>query len=184
MRPMPVLTRHLPLPVHSAHIGQELEVRYRWHPLYGRRVKVRDIDQRGGGRVVHIEADPGVVRMVAEGMLDAAVCSAMESGEPKVTLAALRNLHQLLADQHLRGNSPDGSYIVREKRNGQASKRRSSKSAIVTVDTASDEHDVRNTLELQRMNAAQRAKAITHLASLLMQAAGVTTPKEHNDDER
>ena len=41
-----------------------------------------------------------------------------------------------------------------------------------------------DTLELQRMNAAQRARAITHLASLLMQAAGVATPKEYSDDER
>lgn len=42
-----------------------------------------------------------------------------------------------------------------------------------------------DTLELQGMNAAQRARAVTHLASLLMQAAaGVATPKEHNDDER
>ena len=39
-------------------------------------------------------------------------------------------------------------------------------------------------LELQGMSAAQRTTAITHLASLLMQAAGVATPKEHNDDER
>src|ERR1700682_6179670 len=44
----------LSLPVHSAHIGQEIEVHYRWHPLYGRRVKVRDIEQRGGGRVGYI----------------------------------------------------------------------------------------------------------------------------------
>ncbi|TDY15539.1 hypothetical protein B0G81_8596 [Paraburkholderia sp. BL6665CI2N2] len=41
-----------------------------------------------------------------------------------------------------------------------------------------------DTLELQGMNSAQRARAITYLASLLMQAAGVATPKEHNDDER
>ena len=34
------------------------------------------------------------------------------------------------------------------------------------------------------MSAAQRARAIIQLASLLMQAAGVATPKEHNDDER
>jgi hypothetical protein len=39
-------------------------------------------------------------------------------------------------------------------------------------------------VELQGMSAAQRARAIIHLASLLMQAAGVATPKEHNDDER
>src|ERR1700738_2141648 len=87
----------LSLPVHSAHIGQEIEVHYRWHPLYGRRVKVRDIEQRGGGRVVHIEADPGVVRVVAEWMLDAAVCSAMEPGEPRVTLAACLHFIKTIA---------------------------------------------------------------------------------------
>ena len=133
----------LPLPVHSHHIGQDIEAHYRWHPLYGRRVKFTDIEQRGGARVVHIEVDPWVVRMVAQWMLDAAVCSAMESGERRGTLAALRNLDQLLADQRSRGNSSDGSNIAREKRNGQSSKRRSSRSSIVAVDTTSDEHDVR-----------------------------------------
>ena len=61
---------------------------------------------------------------------------AMELGDPRVTVAALRNLHQLLVDRHLRGNSPDDSIIVREKRNGQSAKRRSSRSTIVAVDTA------------------------------------------------
>jgi hypothetical protein len=40
-----------------------------------------------------------------------------------------------------------------------------------------------DTVELQGMSAAQR-KGVTHLASLLMQAAGVATAKEHDDDER
>jgi hypothetical protein len=133
----------LPLPVHSAHIGQEVEVHYRWHPLYGHRVKVRDVEQRGGSRVVHIDAGCGTVKMIAGWMLDAAVCSSMKLGDPRVTVMALRNLHQLLVDRHLRGNSPDDSTIVREKRNGQAAKRRSSKSAVVAIDTAPDEHDVR-----------------------------------------
>jgi hypothetical protein len=38
--------------------------------------------------------------------------------------------------------------------------------------------------ELQGMNAEQRARAITRLASLLIQAAGATTAKECDDDER
>lgn len=38
--------------------------------------------------------------------------------------------------------------------------------------------------ELQGLNAAQRATAITHLASLLIQAAGATTKTESDDDER
>ena len=37
--------------------------------------------------------------------------------------------------------------------------------------------------ELQGMSAAQRARAISHLASLLIQAAGPTTGKESDDDE-
>jgi len=40
-----------------------------------------------------------------------------------------------------------------------------------------------DTQELQGMSAVQRARAITHLSSLLMQAAGIATAKEHNDDE-
>lgn len=38
-------------------------------------------------------------------------------------------------------------------------------------------------VELQGMSSAQRMRAMTHLASLLMQAAGVLTAKEHDDDE-
>ena len=132
-----------PVPVHSAHIGQEVEVHYRWHPLFGRRVKVRDVEQRGGGCVVHIDAGDSEVRVIAEWMLDAAACSALVLGEPRVSLAALCNLHQLLINRHLRGNSPDDSTIVREKRNAQATKRRSGRPAVVATDIAPDEHDVR-----------------------------------------
>lgn len=38
--------------------------------------------------------------------------------------------------------------------------------------------------ELRGMDAAQRARAITHLASLLIQAIGATTEKECDDDKR
>ena len=39
-----------------------------------------------------------------------------------------------------------------------------------------------DTPELQGMSAVQRARAITHLASLLMQAAGVALAKERDDE--
>ena len=41
-----------------------------------------------------------------------------------------------------------------------------------------------DSVELQGMSPVQRSNVIRHLASLLAQAAGVATPKEHNDDER
>ncbi|TCW78858.1 hypothetical protein C5O80_31840 [Burkholderia sp. SRS-46] len=40
-----------------------------------------------------------------------------------------------------------------------------------------------DTVELQGMNALQRANAIRHLARLLMQAAGISTAKGRDDDE-
>ena len=45
-------------------------IHYRWHPLYGRRVCLRRSEQRSSGRFVQIEAEPGIVTVVAAWMLD------------------------------------------------------------------------------------------------------------------
>lgn len=42
----PIFLPPRPLPVHSAHVGHELEVRYRYHPYFSRKVLVRRIEQR------------------------------------------------------------------------------------------------------------------------------------------
>jgi hypothetical protein len=47
-------------PGHSAHIGLEVEVHYRWHALYRRRLRRQYVERRAGGDVVHIEVAPGV----------------------------------------------------------------------------------------------------------------------------
>jgi hypothetical protein len=99
---------------HSAHIGQEVEVHYRWHALYGRRVRRQYVERRAGGEVVHVEVAPGNVVVVAAWMLDAAACSGMELGTPLVTIAALAELHQLLIEHGFRRRSSDGSTIVQE----------------------------------------------------------------------
>src|SRR5579872_4843729 len=43
-----------PSAVHSAHVGQELEVHYRWHPYFRRKVVIRRIAQRATGRLLSI----------------------------------------------------------------------------------------------------------------------------------
>ena len=55
---------------HSAHVGQEVVVHYRWHPLYGRRVRRIQGERRASGEFVHVELAPGVVTIVAAWMLD------------------------------------------------------------------------------------------------------------------
>jgi len=74
---------------HSAHVGQEVEVFYRWHALYGRRVRRQYSEQRATGEVVHVEVSPGAVIVVAAWMLDAASCAGMNLGTPRASIAAL-----------------------------------------------------------------------------------------------
>jgi hypothetical protein len=64
---------------------------------------------------VHLEVLPGNVLVVAAWMLDAAACHGMELGMPRVTIAALAELHQLLVEHGFRRSSLDGSTIVQEK---------------------------------------------------------------------
>ena len=77
-----------PSPVHSAHVGDEVEVHYRWHPLYGRRVRRQYSEQRADGQVVHVEAAPGVIIVLAAWMLDRAACADMVIGAPRAEVAA------------------------------------------------------------------------------------------------
>ena len=77
-----------PSPAHSAHVGEEVEVHYRWHPLYGRRVRRQYSEQRADGQVVHVEAAPGVIIVLAAWMLDRAACADMVIGAPRAEVAA------------------------------------------------------------------------------------------------
>lgn len=118
-----------------------MEIHYRWHPLYGRRVRLRNSEQRSAGRIDYVEESSGVVIIIAAWMLDPVTCINMTLGEPLVNLTALRGLHQLLIEQGLRRDSPDSSNIVREKRDAYFTKKSSSKAA---VDAATpDQHSVR-----------------------------------------
>ena len=65
--------------------------------------------------MVHVEMAPGIVLVVSAWMLDAATCAGMGLGTPRVTIAALAELHQLLVEHGFRRRSSDGSTIVQEK---------------------------------------------------------------------
>ena len=46
---------------HSAHIGQDVVIQYRWHPLYGRSVRRIQGERRASCDFVHVELSPGAV---------------------------------------------------------------------------------------------------------------------------
>jgi hypothetical protein len=105
--------------VHSAHVGQEVEVHYRWHPLYGRRVRQHYSELRAGNRIAYVEAAPGVVVVLAAWMLDPAACAGMKIGAPRVDIAALSDLRDLLIDRGFRRSSQGDSRIAAEEQNAK-----------------------------------------------------------------
>lgn len=64
-------------PVHSAHVGQEMEVHYRWHPYFGRKVRICRVEERATGRFLKIQGPSGVVVSIAAWMLDPVECAGM-----------------------------------------------------------------------------------------------------------
>jgi len=130
----------VPSRIHSAHIGQEVEVHYRWHPFYGRRLRLQHSEQRASGRVIHVEVAPGTVTVLPDWMVDASVCAGMTLGAPRVSVDALRELRRLLLERGFRRSFCDDSPVVQENRNEQAEK----EGAVAgTGRTAPDEYRVR-----------------------------------------
>ena len=112
------MTASSPSRGHSAHIGQTAVVHYRWHPLFGQSVRRFYSERRASGELVHIEVEPGIVVAVPSWMLDPVICAGMGIGEPRVNLAALFELQNLLTSQNSTRSSRDDDRIAKEDRNG------------------------------------------------------------------
>ena len=137
-----------PSPDHSAHVGQIVKVHYRWHALHGREVRLESSECRRNGRFVYVEVSPGTVLMIAAWMLDAAACSAMEIGAPRVVVSALFELHQLLIDRDLRASFRGDSRIIHEEQNEEFAKSGS--------DVNRDANDLAPTCHCIRLDPALR----------------------------
>lgn len=59
----------------------------------------------------------GAITVVSAWMLDPVLCVSMKLGEPRIAVAALRELHNLLVERGLRGNSSNDSTFVKEECN-------------------------------------------------------------------
>jgi hypothetical protein len=84
------------LPVHSAHVGEEREIHYRWHAYFGLKVSVRRVEQHATGQFLKVEGPSGVVVSIPSWMIDPLICADKRSGQPQVDLAALSELRRLV----------------------------------------------------------------------------------------
>jgi hypothetical protein len=81
----------------SAYRFGAVVVEYRWHPLHGKTVPLYRRTVHGGVSVVHVETDDDkTCRQLPAWMVDASICRGMEVGSPQVSLAALRELAQVI----------------------------------------------------------------------------------------
>jgi hypothetical protein len=163
------------LPVHSAHVGQELEVHYRYHPYFGRKVLVRRMEQRATGQFLSVQGPAGIVVSIAGWMLDPVICAGMTIGAPRVDLAALVELERLL--------------IVRPTPRtlgamSQSFGRKAMKSLRLPAAAPSRQMNfLFDNSRLEGVASAERDKIILVLAQILMQAAGLSV-EELEDDQR
>lgn len=163
-------------PVHSAHVGQEIEVHYRWHPYFGCTVCIRRVEQRATGLFIKVRGPDGVVVSMAAWMLDPVTCAGMAMGAPQVDRAALMELDQLLIDKGRNRRSPIDAAIVQEECYGdRQGPGRDAVSRQLTL-----LFDARC---LTGLSSPERSKVRQLLAQILMQAAGLSV-EELDDDER
>src|ERR1700728_2667607 len=85
----------------------QVEVHYRWHALYGRKVRQLYAERRSGREVVVVEAALGVAIVLAAWMLDPAICATMSLGAPTVDAVGLADLDRLLKALGLRRTCSD-----------------------------------------------------------------------------
>ena len=122
---------------HSAHVGQEVEVHYRWHPYFGRWLRCENSEERANDRIIHLVVAPGHVITAPAWMIDPVVCAEMDLGAPRVSLAALLKLHKLLIERRFQRGSPDGFTIAETQHEDPATP------DTISRDRSPDQHAVR-----------------------------------------
>ena len=109
-------------------------VQYRWHPLYGTKLRLFRRTLHGGVAVVHVEASGTVSRELPAWMVDGSVCGAMKLGPPQVSIDALSELRRALDVKAKAVDQPSRfvSSLVKESKSREAT----AKNILPTVNAA------------------------------------------------
>ena len=124
----------------------------------------------------------GLVTMVPAWMLDPVVCVGMKLGEPRVSVAALGELHYRLVERSLRKDSSDESTFVQEECDEPDLRDHSTAASGAGLDTASEQPGVYLSSALRDESIAEGAS--TELPDQLLMLAAGGADQEANDDQR
>jgi hypothetical protein len=166
------------------HIGHDVVVHYRWHPLYGRSVRRIQGVRRASGDVVHVELSPGAVTILPARKLGSVYCAGLKVGPPQASLAGL--LHELLIACESRLVSADGNIVRQETQDGSAVTARTEDRARSEAEqppggpTSAQPHSRRHAI--RGMTPVERQAVLRALARLLLEASGVAKPEVSDDN--
>jgi hypothetical protein len=95
-RPTTAASRDRQTKRHSTYRSSFVIVAYRWHPLFGKRLRLIRRAGHGDAAVIHVEVDSKLSCELPAWMCDASVCAAMQLGPPQVAIHALNELRAVL----------------------------------------------------------------------------------------
>ena len=138
-------------------------VEYRWHPLYGKKLRLLRRTAHGGAAVVHVETSRTVSRELPAWMVDGSVCRGMELGPPQVSIAALNELRAVITERLKVGKQSPGlvSSLVKESESCETAEKNilpTAKAVRVRNSDASGRENTRGSDRRHRRSATGSAR--------------------------
>ena len=109
-----MICRRRPVQSHNAHYPTSVRVQYRWHPLFGKDLIVKQTCRHKEEVYYIVQVADGTSALLPAWMADEAVCSGLRLGSPCCSLAALRSLRDMLQSCPWFSESPYAKLSSRE----------------------------------------------------------------------
>jgi hypothetical protein len=100
---------------HSTYRFGTAMVRYEWHPLAGKEVRITRRIHSGGRDYIHVDVGDDLSHEIPAWMFDPVVCGAMDVGPPVVAVAGLQELRRVLLGGSLDPSPTLGKGSVNEE---------------------------------------------------------------------
>ena len=97
---------------HNAHGPENINIHYRFHPLYGQRLRVERRAKLASGEYIFCELPDGTISGFPSWITDPATNANVSVGAPQTSAAALAELRTLLDSLH--SNSQRGNASLKE----------------------------------------------------------------------
>ena len=115
---------------HSAYGLRFARIAYRWHPLFGRTLRVAPHRRGRDLKCIYTDERPDLSRELPNWMFDEGYCASMALGPPEISIEGLNELAGVLASFGANRKRGARSRSSKTKENGSAEKAASKSSSV------------------------------------------------------